>query len=117
MTSSLSFGAVVRVRDYPFTDQEGSKTAPAVVLSSSRYHEECTDVILARITSRLQNKTRFGSVVVQDFVACGLSKESVIKPVIMTVRQDLVHDVLGQLDARTLANLRRAFNTVLGFDS
>lgn len=59
--SSLQFGTVVWLR-FPYVDQDRSKTAPAVVLSSSEYQASCNDVIVARVTTNLQNKKRFGSV-------------------------------------------------------
>jgi mRNA interferase MazF len=114
MKSSLQFGQVVRIRQFPFTDQEGTKTAPAVVLSLPEYHQSCGDVIVARITSQLRNQERFGSVDIRDFEACGLSRPSVIKPVIMTVLQVQVAEILGELDDRTVSDLKLAYREVLG---
>jgi hypothetical protein len=114
MTSSLRFGQVIRIRQFPFTDQEGMKTAPAVVLSLPQYHLVYGDVIVARITSQLQAKGRFGTVNIRDFEACGLSRPSVIKPVVMTVLQTHVAEVLGTLDEATVSDLRRVYRDVLG---
>lgn len=114
MASSLRFGQVIRIRRFPFTDQEGTKTAPAVVLSLPQYHLVYGDVIVARITSQLQARGRFGAVNIRDFEGCGLSRPSVIKPVIMTVLQTQVEEVLGTLDEATVSDLRRVYKDVLG---
>jgi hypothetical protein len=51
---------------------------------------------------------------IRDFEGCGLSLPSVIKPVIMTVLQAQVAEVLGALDDGTISDLRRAYRDVLG---
>ena len=107
MTSDLKAGAVVRIRQFPFTDQVGAKTAPVVVLSSQQYHQEREELIGARITSRLTHKDTFGTIGIHDLEACGLSEPSIIKPVIMTVLMSQVQRVTGQLDDTTLRELRR----------
>lgn len=107
MTSDLKAGTVVRVRQFPFTDQVGAKTAPVVVLSSQRYHQERDELIGARITSKLAHKDTFGTISIHNPEACGLSEPSVIKPVIMTVLVSQVQRVAGQLDGVTLRELRR----------
>jgi hypothetical protein len=107
MTVDLKAGTIVRIRQFPFTDQVGAKTAPVVVLSSQRYHQEREELIGARITSKLAHQDRFGTIGIQDPEACGLSEPSVIKPVIMTVLISQVQRVTGQLDDVTLRELRR----------
>ena len=48
MSLTLKVGTVVRIKQFPFTNQAGSKTAPVVVLSSYRYHQEREELIGAR---------------------------------------------------------------------
>lgn len=109
MSLDLPAGTVVRIKQYPFTNQAGSKTAPAVVLSSRLYHHERDELIAARITSKLQHKDTFGTIVIADHEACGLSEPSVIKPVIMTVLISQIQRVVGRLDDQTLGALKRLF--------
>ena len=85
-----------------------------MVLSLPEYHRRSPDVIVARITSQLQSTERFGHVSIPEFEACGLSRPSVIKPVIMTVLQSQVAEVLGKLDETTLSDLKRVYKGVLG---
>ena len=114
MTTSLRFGTVVWLR-FPYVDQDKSKTAPAVVLSTSQYQASCDDVIVARVTTNLQITKRFGSVIIQNQAACGLTKPSVIKPVVMTVAQSDIVATLGTLDEGTLLELKLSFKNVFGF--
>jgi hypothetical protein len=107
MTVDLKAGTIVRIRQFPFTDQVGAKTAPVVVLSSHRYHQEREELIGARITSKLAHQDTFGTIGIRDPEACGLSEPSIIKPVIMTVLISQVQRVTGQLDDVTLRELRR----------
>lgn len=104
----LRVGTVVRI-EFPFTDKSESKTAPVVVLTSRRYHEERQDFIAARITSKIAQKDTFGTVEIHDHVRSGLQRPSVIKPVLMTLAQKQILGVLGQLDDRTLRDLKRVF--------
>lgn len=110
MISELQVGAVVRIKQYPFTNQVGSKTAPAVVLSSGRYHQEREELIAARVTSKLDHKDLFGTIEIQDFQSCGLVEPSVIKPVVMTVLLSQVQRVVGRLDDLTFQELKRVYS-------
>lgn len=109
MSPDLSVGAVVRIRQYPFTDQIGSKTAPAVVLSSRQYHQERDELIAARISSKLAHTETYGTISIHDFGACGLTEPSVIKPVVMTVLIKQIQRVVGRLDDDTLREMKRMF--------
>lgn len=110
MSLTLKVGTVVRIKQFPFTNQAGGKTAPVVVLSSHRYHEEREELIGARITSKVAvHKDTFGTVEIADHAACGLPEPSVIKPVLMTVLMSQIQRVVGELDEQTLGDLKRAF--------
>jgi hypothetical protein len=109
MSLTLKVGTIVRIKQFPFTNQAGGKTAPVVVLSSHRYHEEREELIGARISSKLIHKDTFGTVEIDDHAACGLTEPSVIKPVLMTVLINQIQRVVGKLDEKTLGDLRRVF--------
>lgn len=114
MTHSLPFGTVVKIA-FPFTDLAVTKSAPAVVVSSERYHYERADVVLVRVSSKTEKlRDRFGVVEIPDPADCGLTLPSVIKPVLVTVARDRIFQVLGQLDVGTAAHLRSALREILG---
>jgi mRNA interferase MazF len=106
--TDLSVGAVVWIA-FPFSDQRQTKRAPAVVLSTRRYHEQRPDIIVARITTKLVSRDTFGYVEIADFAACGLDRPSIIKPVIATIDKRQIEAVAGELDEMTLRNLKRTF--------
>jgi mRNA interferase MazF len=94
--TSYSFGDVVLVR-FPFTNQQGSKRRPAVVISTQSYNQQKPDVILAAITSQVRTPLGFAEAMIQDWQAAGLLKPSVLKPVIMTAEKAMLAQTLGQL--------------------
>lgn len=107
--TSYSFGDVVLVR-FPFTNQQGSKRRPAVVISSQAYNRQKPDVILAAITSQIRTPLSFGEALIQDWQKAGLFKSSVLKPVIVTVEKSMLAQTLGQLnqaDQQALRNMIR----------
>lgn len=112
MTSRFNVGTIVWVAQLPYAGQAGAKTAPGVVLTSHRYHQEYPDVIVARVTSKMHHAAGFGAVTIREWAICGLDKPSVIKPVLMTVSQGQITRVAGELDPETLAELKRAFKSV-----
>jgi mRNA-degrading endonuclease toxin of MazEF toxin-antitoxin module len=56
-----SFGDIVLV-PFPFTDQSVSKKRPAVVVSSSAYHQARPDLVIMAVTSQLRPSAHFGEV-------------------------------------------------------
>jgi len=107
--TSYSFGDVVLVR-FPFTNQQGSKRRPAVVISSKAYNRQKPDVILAAITGQVRSPLGFGEAMIQDWQAAGLLKPSVLKPVILTAERSMLASTLGplsQADQQTLRNIIR----------
>ena len=102
-----NFGSVVLV-PFPFTDQSGVKKRPAVVVSSNLYHADRRDLIILAITSQIRMPLSFGEALVADWQAAGLLKPSVFKPVLTTIEQTLVLQVMGALstaDRRTLEGI------------
>jgi len=93
---SYDFGDVVLIR-FPFTNQQGSKRRPAVVISSNAYNQHKPDVILAAITSRIRSPLGFAEAFIQDWQLAGLLKPSVLKPVFFTAQKHILARTLGQL--------------------
>jgi mRNA-degrading endonuclease toxin of MazEF toxin-antitoxin module len=107
------FGDVVWV-DVPYTDSTGEKRRPVVIVSSDRYHRELPDFLIMPITGSTWIDSRFGSVEILDAVPAGLSKPSVIKPVIQTVDRKRIRSKCGALDKTTRANLQRMIRELFG---
>ena len=111
--TTYRFGDVVLV-PFPFTDQTASKKRPAIVVSSEAYHSQRMDLVLIAVTSQIKPTQTFGEVTILDWQAAGLLKPSLIKPVLMTVENDLVIKPLGRLQKSDLEALEKLLQEVLG---
>jgi hypothetical protein len=56
----------------------------------------------------------FGEVFVADWQSAGLTKSSVLKPVITTIEHGLVVRTMGALSAADLRNLREVIVRIIG---
>ena len=116
IVSIAAFGDVLLV-PFPFTDQQGFKQRPAVVVSSTAYNANRPDVLIMAITSVLRSpgsKLAFAEAVLADWQAAGLIKPSVFKPVFTTIEQRLVIKRLGSVSASDAALLRTVLASVIG---
>ena len=112
-TTRYSFGDIVLV-PFPFTDQSAAKKRPAVVISSSAYHDTRPDLIIMAVTSQVRPTSTIGEVHIRDWRGAGLIKPSVVKPVITTIEASLVLRRLGRLASQEQQTLRTAISTLVG---
>jgi mRNA interferase MazF len=112
-TTDFSFADVVLV-PFPFTDQTASKKRPAVVVSSAEYNARRPDVIVMAITGNVSHHSRLGEVIVADWKAAGLLKDSTVKPILTTIEKSLVIRTLGQLTARDATSLKDVLTHIIG---
>ena len=87
--TGYEFGDLVLV-PFPFTDQSADKRRPAVVVSSSAYHQARRDLLIMAVKSQQPSTLSVGEVQVQDWRGAGLLKPSVLKPVLTTIDPTLV---------------------------
>ncbi|WP_181280744.1 type II toxin-antitoxin system PemK/MazF family toxin [Aphanothece hegewaldii] len=107
-----NFGDILLV-PFSFTDQSSSKKRPAVVISLTAYNQQKVDLIIMAVTSQVSLTLSFGELQIIDFLAAGLVKPSVIKPVITTLEKSLVIKKLGQLQNADKQNLKGMIQTIL----
>lgn len=69
-------GSLVTVN---FPGATGMKRRPAVVVSTSLYHSDRPDVILAAVTSQVANAKSKTDYVLQDWSAAGLKQMSAVR--------------------------------------
>lgn len=110
---AYAFGTVLLV-PFPFTNQQGAKPRPAVVVSSTDYSDARPDVILMPITSQVRSPLAFGETLLADWQAAGLLKPSVVKPVLFTLETALIRKTLGQLSGQDQDELSAALGRILG---
>jgi mRNA interferase MazF len=105
--TNYKFGDVILV-PFPFTDQTTTKKRPSVVVSSTDYQRQRSDLILIAVTSQANPATYFAEMTITEWKAAGLLKSSIIKPVLTTIDKMLVIKKLGELlsvDTQALHNL------------
>jgi mRNA interferase MazF len=115
--ATFAFGDVLLV-PFPFTDQQGIKQRPAVVVSSGAYNANRPDVLIMAITSVLRSPgsaLAFAEAVLADWQGAGLIKPSVFKPVFTTIEQRLIIKRLGSVSANDAALLRTVLAIVIGW--
>ncbi len=105
--TNYKFGDVILV-PFPFTDQTTTKKRPSVIVSSTDYQRQRSDLILIAVTSQANPANSFGEMTITEWKAAGLLKPSIIKPVLTTIDKSLVIRKLGELqeiDAQALSNI------------
>ncbi|HHT9105952.1 MAG TPA: type II toxin-antitoxin system PemK/MazF family toxin [Candidatus Wujingus californicus] len=97
---------------FPFSDQTATKKRPAVIISSDRYNNTSSDIVIMAITSKTDKNLTTGECLINNWQDAGLLKPSVIKPAISTIEQTLVLKKLGQLSQKDLILME---NTLVEF--
>lgn len=103
---------VVRV-PFPFTEQNISKTRPAVVLSS---HEAFGHIVEQSVMCMVTSATRSAfplDVPITDFKTAGLPKHSIIRLKLFTLHHQLVLDKVGLLSKKDQKNLADALRKLM----
>ena len=111
--TDYEFGDVALV-PFPFTDQTTTKQRPAVVISSTTYHRERSDLIIVAVTSQIRPTMQTGEATIVDWKSAGLLRPSVIKPVIATIDRQLVRKRLGHLATGDITSLKQALSAIMG---
>jgi mRNA interferase MazF len=97
---------------FPFSDQTATKKRPAVIISSDRYNNTSSDIVIMAITSKTDKNFTTGECLINNWQEAGLLKPSVIKPAISTIEQTLVLKKLGRLSQKDLILME---NTLVEF--
>lgn len=111
-TSEPARGEVVLVR-FVFSDEQGAKRRPVVVLSTSAYHSGRQEVIVAALTSNVERLLP-GDCLLQEWQAAGLPKPSVVTGVLRTIKRSMIEAPLGRLRRKDLTATETALRASLG---
>jgi mRNA interferase MazF len=90
MPSSIAYepGAVVGVL-IRFSDGEGAKPRPAVIMTDDIYHTSRADAIVVALTTNLSSP-RFGDCVLSDWSDAGLPLPSMAKASLHTIERSSI---------------------------
>ena len=107
-------GAVILV-DTAFSGSVGSKRRPAVVLSTNRFNNAGTKLIVAAITSNISPPFRPGDTLLNEWNAAVPVKPSAVRGVLATVDKSDVVKTLGELTGTALAEIEKGAAGIIGF--
>lgn len=96
-------GSVVTVN---FPGATGMKRRPAIVVSTSLYHVERPDVILAAVTSQVANAKSKTDYVLQDWSSAGLKQPSAVR-IFLGTRPAADVTEIGELSERYWSEVRK----------
>lgn len=112
-TTTCNRGDVILV-PFQYTDQPLAKRRPALVLSSSTYHQGRNEVIIAALTSRIRSPLLVGDYMIKQWRQAGLPKPSVATAILRTVKTGMIVHRVGSLGREDMAAIEKQIKSVLG---
>ncbi len=110
----FSRGDVVLI-NFIFSDESGVKLRPAVVVSSSDYHQGRKEAIIAAITSQI-DRLLVGDHLIGDWKKAGLLFPSVATGIIRTVNREMVGRKLGTMSVMDMQAIDKKLQAMLKLD-
>ncbi len=92
---------------YPFTDQEGSKVRPAIIISNDNFNKKCQDCVMVPLTTVIKDEP-YSIIINQDDLSSGkLIKPSRIRiDKIFTINKNLIMMQIGKIDDKTFLKIK-----------
>jgi mRNA interferase MazF len=97
-----------------FAGATGTKRRPAVVVSSSLYHQHRPDLILGVLTSQISRATTPIDYILEDWASAGLRQPSAFRAYFGMATPAAVR-VIGHLSARDWAGIQACLTRAFGF--
>jgi mRNA interferase MazF len=110
--TGYSRGDVVLV-NFVFSDETGTKKRPALLVSSSSYHQSRHEAIILAITSKT-DRILTGDHLIRDWQQAGLLFPSVATGIIRTIRQDMISKKLGMMPPGDMQAIEHNIRNILG---
>ena len=107
--TAIEPGDIVTV-DFP--GATGIKRRPAVVVSTTTYHQNRPDVILGVITSQVQKANAPSDYIIKDWQAGGLNRQSAFRAFLMTMPVSPVQKI-GHCAQRDWEGIQAALSTAI----
>lgn len=105
-------GEVVLI-PFPYTDLSVTKTRPAVVVSSARYHAVRPDLLLAYLSSQIQQADPDLDYVLADWQAANLLKPSFVRPKLAAIEPSSIVHQVGTLSPADMVEVDRRLQRAL----
>ncbi len=98
---------------YPFSDQEGTKVRPAIIISNNNFNKKSEDCIMLPLTSVIKDIPYSHLITQRDLGSGNLLKPSRIRiDKIFTIRQDLVRMRIGIINSKTLEKIKSEISKI-----
>jgi len=110
--TSCERGDVVLVR-FIFADETGARRRPAVIVSTSDYHQGRQEAIMAAVTSNVDRRL-VGDHLIAGWQEAGLLFPSVATAIIRTIKQTMIERRLGTMPAADMQAIEEELKHVLG---
>ena len=101
---------------FPYTDLAATKTRPAVVVSSDRYHTVRSELLLAYVSSQISKAHDTIDYVLTDWAQAGLPKPSFVRPKIAAIEPSLIVHQVGRLSAHDMRQVDGRLRQALALD-
>jgi mRNA interferase MazF len=101
---------------FPYTDLAATKTRPAVVVSSDRYHTVRSELLLAYVSSQISKAHDTIDYVLTDWAQAGLPKPSFVRPKIAAIEPSLIVHQVGRLSAQDMRQVDGRLRQALALD-
>ena len=110
--TSYEQGDVILVR-FVFADETGAKRRPAVIISTSDYHQGRQEAVMAAITSNV-DRLLVGDHLIAGWQEAGLLFPSIATGIIRTIKQAMIERRLGVMPAADMQAIQNNLRQVLG---
>ena len=92
---------------YPFSNQEGSKVRPAIIVSNDNFNKRCEDCVMVPLTTVIKDEP-FSLIINQDSLESGkLLKQSRIRiDKIFTIKKSLIIMKIGKINDKTIEKIK-----------
>ena len=98
---------------YPFTDQEGSKVRPAIIISNDNFNKKCQDCVMIPLTTVIKDEPYSILINQEDLSSGKLLKLSRIRTdKIFSVKKDLVTMKIGVIRENILEKVKKEIQSM-----
>ena len=109
--TSFKRGDIVLVK-FIFTDEQGVKHRPGLIVSTDAYHSGRLETILVAITSNI-GRLLVGDYKIKSWRESGLLYPSIVTGIVRTIKQDMISRKLGALTVPELHAVESRLREVL----
>jgi len=99
---------------YPFSNQEGVKVRPAIIISSNNFNKKSEDCVVLPLTSVIKEVPYSVLITQKDLISGNLLKSSRIRiDKIFTIRQDLVRMKIGMVNNNIFEKIKAEISKII----